>query len=100
MRSLLQAGARVQTQLLARDLRFCFIGGIANFRWGTPRLTNDLDLTVLAGFGGEERVIAALLENLEPRPPAAYRRSTNSSALRPMSRAMTRTRVGEMSRLP
>lgn len=61
----------MQTQLLARDLRFCFIGGIANFRWGTPRLTNDLDLTVLAGFGGEERVIAALLEDLEPRLPDA-----------------------------
>ena len=50
MRSLLQAGARVQARLVARGVRFCFIGGIANFRWGTPRLTNDLDLTVLAGF--------------------------------------------------
>lgn len=67
MRSLLQAGARVQAQVTARGLRFCFIGGIANFRWGTPRLTNDLDLTVLTGFGGEEPVIAALLEDLAPR---------------------------------
>ncbi len=71
MRSLLQAGARVQTQLAARGLRFCFIGGIANFRWGTPRLTNDLDLTVLTGFGGEEPVIAALLEELAPRLASA-----------------------------
>ena len=57
----------MQAQLTARGLRFCFIGGIANFRWGTPRLTNDLDLTVLTGFGGEEPVIAALLEDLTPR---------------------------------
>lgn len=57
----------MQAQLTRRGLRFCFIGGIANFRWGTPRLTNDLDLTVLTGFGGEEPVIAALLEDLAPR---------------------------------
>lgn len=71
MRSLLRAGARVQARLLARGLRFCFIGGIANFRWGTPRLTNDLDLTVHAGFGGEELVITALLADLAPRLPDA-----------------------------
>lgn len=71
MRSLLQTGARVQGLLLARGFRFCFIGGVANFRWGTPRLTNDLDLTVLTGFGGEGLVIAALLEDFEPRLPDA-----------------------------
>ncbi|MBX9928724.1 MAG: hypothetical protein K2X99_07385 [Gemmatimonadaceae bacterium] len=67
MRSLLQAGARVQDRLASRGFRFCFIGGIANFRWGTPRLTNDLDLTVLSGFGGEAAVIATLLEDFAPR---------------------------------
>ncbi|MBX3175261.1 MAG: hypothetical protein KF709_12670 [Gemmatimonadaceae bacterium] len=67
MRSLLQAGARVQARLRARGWPFCFIGGVANFRWGTPRLTNDLDLTVLTGFGGEGPVIAGLLEDFEPR---------------------------------
>ena len=71
MNSLLRAGARVQTQLLERGFRFCFIGGIANFRWGTPRLTNDLDLTVLTGFGDEAPVIAALLEAFAPRIPDA-----------------------------
>lgn len=67
MRSLLEAGARVQTRLLERGWPFCYIGGIANFRWGTPRLTNDLDLTVLTGFGGEGPVIAGLLEDYAPR---------------------------------
>lgn len=57
----------MQAQLQARGFQFCFIGGVANFRWGTPRLTNDLDLTVLTGFGGEPPVIAALLEDLSPR---------------------------------
>lgn len=50
-----------------RGWRFCFIGGVANFRWGTPRLTNDLDLTVLAGFGNEEEYAEALLEEFEAR---------------------------------
>ncbi len=67
MRSLLQAGARVQARLLERGWPFCFIGGIANFRWGTPRLTNDLDLTVLTGFGGEGPIITGLLEEFAPR---------------------------------
>lgn len=67
MKSLLQAGARVQDRLASRGWRFCFIGGIANFRWGTPRLTNDLDLTLLTGFGGEAAAIAALIEDFAPR---------------------------------
>jgi len=32
--SLLHAGAGVQSALEGRSWRFCFIGGIANFRWG------------------------------------------------------------------
>ncbi|MBZ5727022.1 MAG: nucleotidyl transferase AbiEii/AbiGii toxin family protein [Acidobacteriia bacterium] len=41
--------------------RSCFIGGIAVQRWGEPRVTRDVDLTLLAGFGGEERFIDPLL---------------------------------------
>ena len=51
MRTLLQAGARVQRTFELFGWRFCFIGGVANFRWGTPRLTNDLDVRLLMGFG-------------------------------------------------
>ena len=51
----------------AHGWRFCFIGGIANFRWGTPRLTNDLDLTLLTGFGNERAFADALLAEFEPR---------------------------------
>lgn len=47
--------------------QFCFIGGVANFRWGTPRLTNDLDLTLLAGFGAEAEYARALLEAFSSR---------------------------------
>ena len=55
VKTLLQAGARVEQIFDRHGWQFCFIGGVANFRWGTPRLTNDLDLTLLTGFGAEER---------------------------------------------
>ena len=35
MKTLLQAGALVQQIFERRDWTFCFIGGVANFRWGT-----------------------------------------------------------------
>ena len=35
--------------------RSCFIGGIAVQRWGEPRVTRDVDLTLLTGLGGEDR---------------------------------------------
>ena len=36
-------------------------------RWGEPRLTNDVDLTLLTGFGEEERHIGALLREFRGR---------------------------------
>lgn len=71
MKSLLLAGAALQRVLEGRDWQFCFIGGVANFRWGTPRLTNDLDLTLLAGFGNETAYAEALLTEFEGRVPDA-----------------------------
>jgi hypothetical protein len=49
----------------------CFIGGIAVLRWGETRVTRDIDLTVLTGFGGEDRIIDALLSNYSARLPDA-----------------------------
>jgi hypothetical protein len=55
--------------LVARDWRYCFIGGVALQRWGQPRLTNDVDLTILAGFGHEATYVDALLERYDVRIP-------------------------------
>jgi hypothetical protein len=41
--------------------RSCFIGGIAVLRWGETRVTRDIDLNILTGFGGEDQVVDALL---------------------------------------
>jgi hypothetical protein len=67
MNTLFRAGTIVQAVLERHEWKFCFIGGVANFRWGTPRLTNDLDLTLLTGFGGEDEFIAALLAEFDSR---------------------------------
>lgn len=47
--------------------RFCLIGGLALQRWGEPRETVDVDLTLLTGFGGEAPFIARLLGRFEAR---------------------------------
>ncbi len=67
MQSLLQAAARLQRQLDEQGWRFCFIGGIANFHWGTPRLTVDLDLTLMTGFGNEASTVDGVLGLFAPR---------------------------------
>jgi len=65
--TLLRAGAAVQRSFERRGWQFCFIGGVANFRWGTPRLTDDLDLTLLTGFGNEAGYVDALLAEFTAR---------------------------------
>jgi len=48
LRAVLQAAEKVQNFCLKQDSRFCFIGGVAQQRWGGPRLTQDADLTLLS----------------------------------------------------
>ncbi len=47
--------------------RSCFIGGIAVQRWSQARVTNDVDLTLMTGFGGEAAYIETLLTHYSPR---------------------------------
>jgi hypothetical protein len=47
--------------LATHDVSACLIGGLAVQRWGEPRVTQDVDLTVLAPFGEEAAVIDVLL---------------------------------------
>jgi|SRR5947209_6836269 len=61
MIDLFETARQLQSFCDAQGWRSCCIGGIAVQRWGEPRVTRDVDLTVLAGFGGEERIIGALL---------------------------------------
>jgi hypothetical protein len=51
--------------------RSCLIGGIAVLRWGETRVTRDIDINILAGFGGEDPVIDTLLARYAARIPDA-----------------------------
>ncbi len=62
-----RATAELQGFCEAAGWRFCFIGGIAVQRWGEPRLTQDADLTIITGFGGEASFVDALLDSFEGR---------------------------------
>lgn len=47
------------------------IGGVAVQRWGEPRLTIDVDITVITGFGSESPYVDVLLAAFTPRRPDA-----------------------------
>ena len=57
----------------ARHWRVSVIGGLAVQRWGEPRQTRDVDVTILVGLGGEERFIDPLLGEYRARIPDARR---------------------------
>ncbi|MGH9460462.1 MAG: hypothetical protein ACRD1X_04560 [Vicinamibacteria bacterium] len=71
MNPIFSAALEVQEFCLGKNWRFCFIGAIAVQRWGEPRLTLDVDLTVLTGFGNEEAFIDSFLEEFPSRIPDA-----------------------------
>lgn len=47
----------------------CLIGGMAVPRWGEPRATTDVDLSVLAPYGEEGAAMDTLLQHFVPRGP-------------------------------
>ena len=49
MNEVIRAAAELQTVCEEECCRFCFIGGLAVQRWGEPRETVDVDLTLLTG---------------------------------------------------
>ena len=71
MNPLFAAAAEVEGVCVREHWRFCLIGGIAVLRWGEPRLTRDVDVTIVTGFGGEAGVIAGLLRRFKGRFPDA-----------------------------
>ncbi len=67
MNPILEAASEVDRWCTELGLEFCFIGGLAVLRWGEPRLTRDVDLTVLCAYGAESSVIDPLLERFGAR---------------------------------
>ena len=87
MTEVLQVAADVQGVCDTAGWRFCFIGGLALQRWGEPRETVDVDLTLLSGFGHEDPFIEKLLQIFEPRidDAAGFARSRRVLLIRSQS---------------
>ena len=67
MNDVMAAAVELQTFMRSKQWSFCVIGGVALGRWGRPRTTADVDVTLLTGFGNEESYIDALLAQFESR---------------------------------
>jgi hypothetical protein len=68
---LLRAADEVLALLEHAGLSACLIGALAVHRWGEPRFTRDVDLTVLAPYGEEGPVLDLLLGQFAARRPDA-----------------------------
>jgi hypothetical protein len=71
LNGVLSAAAEVERFCRRQKWRFCFIGGVAVQRWGAPRFTHDVDLTLLTGLGTEARFADRLLDRFSARMPEA-----------------------------
>lgn len=78
---LLDAAREIQDFCDSQGWGSCFIGGIAVQRWSQARVTRDVDLTLLTGFGGEAPFIEALLAHYMPRHPGAAEFALRSRVL-------------------
>jgi len=55
--TILVAASEVLTWLSEHEWPACVIGGLAVQRRGEPRLTRDVDVTVIVALGSEERMV-------------------------------------------
>ena len=71
MNVLLRTALDVQNFFEEHGWKFCFIGGIAVQKWGEPRVTDDVDITLITGFGTEESFMDQILTWMKPARPDA-----------------------------
>ena len=67
--SLWNSALELQGFLDREGFKFCFIGGIVVQRWGEPRMTDDVDLTVYLPFGEETKAAKGILARYQSRHP-------------------------------
>jgi hypothetical protein len=78
---LLDAAREIQDFCDRLAWQSCFIGGVAVQRWSQPRVTRDVDLTLMTGFGSEDSFIEALLAHYHPRVPEPKQFAVRSRVL-------------------
>ena len=69
MNALFAAAVAFETFCRGQGWRCCIIGGLAVQRWGDPRQTRDVDVTILTGLGGETPFVDAILSAYRGRIP-------------------------------
>lgn len=67
MLEIYRAAHDLQSLFDAHGWRYCLIGGLALQRWGEPRETIDVDMTLLTGVGQEEPFVRAILSKYSSR---------------------------------
>jgi hypothetical protein len=67
MNDVFAAALEVEAAVRTAGFEFCFIGGLAVQRWGQPRMTADVDLTIITGFGTEAPYVDTLLARFRGR---------------------------------
>lgn len=72
MKGLFRLARELQSFMEGHGWRFCFIGGLALQRWGENRLTNDVDVCLLTGFGGESGYVEQLVGRYSGRVPDVF----------------------------
>lgn len=67
MIDLITEASLLQDFLESKAWDFYFIGGITVQVWGQPRLTQDIDLTLLTNLQNEPAIIDEILEHYKPK---------------------------------
>jgi hypothetical protein len=67
MTPVLSAAREIQEVCQSEGWSFCIVGGLAVLRWGKPRTTQDVDITLITGFGTEEPFVDKLLARFASR---------------------------------
>lgn len=81
MNQILSAARELQSFFVKRDWQYCFIGGIAVLRWGNPRTTQDVDVSLFVEFGKEQETIKEVLQHFDPRIENAGRFALESKVI-------------------
>lgn len=67
MIKLLETALKLQSFFDKKKLDFCFVGGLAVQAWGEPRITRDVDVSLLTRFTNEAAIVDEVLSSFSPR---------------------------------
>ncbi len=78
---LYQAAGEIFAFFKQQGWRSCLIGGMAVLRWGRPRATQDVDVSLFTDFGNEEKFVDLILAHFPRRTADARERALEHRVL-------------------